>query len=68
MAFFGHVKEPNIGVKGTDINLWGPSHNLCGPRYYLVSGLSVCTCHTCLSDCGESLSLRAQPLYELYEK
>ena len=39
-----------------------------GPRYYLVLGLYICTCCTCFSDRGESLSLRGQLLYEIYEK
>ena len=57
-----------MGVKVTKLNLWGPSHNMFGPRYYLVSGMSVYTCRTCFSDCGEILSLHAQPLCGIYEK
>ena len=62
------VKEPHLGVNFTEHNLWGLSHYLCGPRYYLVLGLSVCTCCNCFSDFCEGLSFCTQPLCEIYEK
>ena len=44
IAYDAFVKELHLGFKGTEINLWGPPHNMRGPRYYPGSGLSVCTC------------------------